>query len=81
MLAGAFNEVGSSSSALQGVTKFAGGDGLGLIAGAAAGVVAAIAAADAAFVGIAIHATENANKIYEMSEKTGIAVHATVRLH
>ena len=77
MLGAAFNQVGSAiNSALQGVTEFAGGGGLGLIAGAAAGVVAAAGAMDAVFVGIAIHATENANKIYELSEKTGIAVSA-----
>lgn len=75
LLSAAFDQVGSSiNGALQGVTNFAGGGGLGLIAGAAAGVVAAIGAADAAFVGIAIHATDNANKMYEMSQKTGIAV-------
>lgn len=71
----AFNKIGSSAaSALEHVTKFAGGGGLGLMAGAAAGAVAAVLAVDAAFVGIAIHATENANKMYEMSQKTGIAV-------
>jgi hypothetical protein len=74
-LGSAFEKVGGAiNEALQGVTEFAGGGGLGLIAGASAGVVAAVAAVDAAFIGIAIHATENANKIYEMSEKTGIAV-------
>src|SRR5271166_1119956 len=70
-----FDKVGESiNKALQSVTQFAGGGGLGLIAGAAAGAAAAVVAVDAAFVGIAIHATDNANKIYELSEKTGIAV-------
>jgi hypothetical protein len=44
------------------------------VAGAAAGAAAALVAADAAFIGIAVHAAENANKIYEMSQKTGVAV-------
>lgn len=71
----ALDKIGhAANSALQSVTKFAGGGGLGLMAGAAAGATAAVLAADAAFVGIAIHATENANKMYEMSQKTGVAV-------
>jgi len=71
----ALDKVGSSAaSALESITKFAGGGGLGLVAGAAAGAAAAVVAADAAFVGIAVHAAENANKIYEMSQKTGVAV-------
>lgn len=75
MLGAAFDSVGSSiNSALQGVTNLAGGGGFGLLAGAAAGVGAAVLAADAAFIGIAIHATKGADEIYEMSQKTGIAV-------
>jgi hypothetical protein len=71
----AFDKMGSSAaSALESITKFAGGGGLGLVAGAAAGAAAAVVAADAAFIGIAVHAAENANKIYEMSQKTGVAV-------
>jgi hypothetical protein len=77
----AFDRIGSSAaSALESITKFAGGGGLGLVAGVAAGAAAAIVAADAAFIGIAIHAADNANKIYEMSEKTGIAVDTLSRL-
>ena len=71
----AFDKMGSSAAnALESITKFAGGGGLGLVAGAAAGVAAALVVADAAFIGVAVHAAENANKIYEMSQKTGVAV-------
>lgn len=71
----ALQEAGSAASA---VTKsFASlGGVIGPLAGLAAGGAVGMAALTASAVGVAVHATEGAAKLYELSQATGVSVEA-----
>ncbi len=64
----------ASSAAGQAILSFGKlGGSMGSVVGIGAGVVAALAVAEAGIIGIAIHSAEGAAKLGEMSEKAGVS--------